>query len=61
MKTIGDCHNGRKNEIGRLRKSWIDEVEEDLKTMGIRISYTVGRDRQEWKTILLEVKVHNIL
>jgi hypothetical protein len=43
-----------KSKIGRLRKSWIDEGEEDLKTMEIRISYTVARDRQEWRNILLE-------
>jgi hypothetical protein len=50
-----------KSKIGRLRKSWIVEVEEDLKAMRIRIWYAVARDRQEWRKILLEAKVHNRL
>ena len=50
-----------KSKIGRLRKSWIDEIDEDLKATGIRILYTVARDRQEWRKILLEADVHNRL
>jgi hypothetical protein len=50
-----------KSEIGKLLKSWINEAEEDLKAMGMRIWYTVARDRQEWRKILLEAKVHNRL
>jgi hypothetical protein len=32
-----------KNKIGRLRKSWIDEIDEDLKAIGIRILYSGQR------------------
>jgi hypothetical protein len=46
---------------GRPRKRWIDEVEEDLKIMGIVNWHAVAKDRQEWRKILLEAKVHNEL
>jgi hypothetical protein len=38
---------------------WIYEVEEDLKIMGIRNRHAVAKDRQEWREIVLEAKVHN--
>jgi hypothetical protein len=44
---------------GRPRKRWIDEDEEDLKIMRIRNWHAVGKDRQKWRKIVLEAKVHN--
>jgi hypothetical protein len=43
----------------KRRKRWIDEVEEDLKIMGIRNWHAVAKDSQEWRKIVLEAKVHN--
>jgi hypothetical protein len=48
-----------KRKRGRPRKRWIDEVEEDLKILGKRNWHVVASDRQEWRRIILEAKVHN--
>jgi hypothetical protein len=42
----------------RPRKRWTGEVEEDLKIIGIRNWHAVAKDRQEWRKIVLEAKVH---
>jgi hypothetical protein len=42
----------------KRRKRWIDEVEEDLKIMGIRNWHAVAKDRQEWRKIVLKAKFH---
>ena len=42
----------------RPLKGWNNEVEEDLKTVGIRNWRRVVRNRKECRGILLDVKVH---
>jgi hypothetical protein len=44
---------------GRPRKRRIDEVEEDLKIMGMINWHAVAKDCQEWRKIVLEAKVDN--
>ena len=44
---------------GRPRKRWTDEIEEDLKTMGIRNLYTAARNRKQWRRAALEAEVHD--
>jgi hypothetical protein len=44
---------------GKPRKRWIDEFEEDFKIMVIRNRHSVAKDRQEWRKIVSEGKVHN--
>jgi hypothetical protein len=43
--------------VGRLKMRWLDDVEEDLRKM--RISGWRGKSqrRDEWKSVLREVKV----
>jgi hypothetical protein len=43
------------------QKRWTDEVEENLKEMGIRLLPRVARDQMEWRRSVLEAKVHNRL
>jgi hypothetical protein len=46
-------------KIGRPRKIWKDEVEEDLNIMGVKNGRAVARDRRKWRKIVLQAKMHN--
>jgi hypothetical protein len=46
------------NREGPPRKRWIDDVEQDLRKMEVRGWRMRARDRQEWRTITREAKVH---
>jgi hypothetical protein len=56
-KILKDKMNGTKRK-GRQRKRWIDDVEQDLRTMGVRGWRTRARDRQEWRRVTRDAKVH---
>jgi hypothetical protein len=43
----------------RPQKRWTNEVEEDLKIMGIRNWHKMARGLEEWKRTVSEAKVHN--
>ena len=47
--------------VGKPELRWLESVEEDLKTMGVRNWRRKSRDRDEWRTILEEAKVHREL
>jgi hypothetical protein len=40
-------------------KRWKDKIEKNLNIMRIRHRQAMTRDRQEWRKIVLEAKVHN--
>ena len=44
---------------GRTRKSWIEDVEEDIQRMGIRGWRKLCKERAEWKRITEKVKTHS--
>jgi hypothetical protein len=37
---------------------WLESIEEDLKKMGVRNWRRKSQDREQWRTILEEAKVH---
>jgi hypothetical protein len=49
-------HEGRRN-VGRPKMRWIDDVEEDLRMMRVCGWRRKARRRDEWKSVLREVKV----
>jgi len=44
---------------GRSRKSWIEDVEEDIQMMGIRGWRKVSKERTEWNKITEKAKTHS--
>ena len=42
---------------GRLRLRWIDDVEDDLRKLGVKRWRAKALDREEWASILREAKV----
>jgi hypothetical protein len=46
-----------KRSVGKPRKRWSGDVENDLKKMGVRGWRKIARDRDAWKLILKEVRV----
>jgi RNA-splicing ligase RtcB len=41
-----------KGSVGKPRKRWLDDVENDLKKMDVRGWRKIDRDRDAWKFIL---------
>jgi len=46
---------------GRPRKRWIEDVEEDIQTIGIRGWRKLSKERTEWKKITEKAKTHSEL
>ena len=44
---------------GRPRNRWIEDVEEDIQTMGIRGWRRLSKERTEWKKITEKAKTHS--
>jgi hypothetical protein len=51
----GNPGGGRRK--GRLRKRWIDDVQDNVIKMGVKRWRTISVDRREWKRICEAVKV----
>jgi hypothetical protein len=47
----------RKRSVGKPRKRWLDDIENDLKQMGVIGWREIVRDRGAWKLVQKEAKV----
>jgi hypothetical protein len=43
--------------VGRPKARWLDDVQADIKTLGIKRWRQKAQDRKEWMVVLREVKV----
>ena len=46
---------------GRLRKGWREEVEKDLQVLGVRRWRELVINREKWRGIVRQAKVHSVL
>ena len=44
---------------GRTRKRWIEDVQEDIQSLGIRGWRKLSKERTEWKKIAEKAKTHS--
>lgn len=58
---ITNCnsYSGQNKGKRRIMQKMENRVKEDLNVMGIRNRQAIDRDCQEWRTPVLEAKVHN--
>jgi hypothetical protein len=54
-KVLGGKLEGRRGR-GRPRLRWINDVEDDLRNLGVKRWRTKALDREEWASILMEAK-----
>jgi hypothetical protein len=54
-KILGGKLEGRRGR-GRLRLRWTNDVEEDLRKLGVKRWRRKALDREEWASIILEAK-----
>jgi hypothetical protein len=45
-------------KCGKPRARWLESVETDLRKMGVKNWRRKAQDREQWRTILKEAKVH---
>jgi hypothetical protein len=56
FKLIHSDPEGRRR-TGRPRKRWVEDVEEDLRKMGVRGWRRTAKEKNEWADVIKEVKV----
>jgi hypothetical protein len=44
---------------GRPRKRWVEDIEEDIQTLGIRGWRKLSKERTEWRRITEKAKTHS--
>jgi hypothetical protein len=44
---------------GRPRKSWVENIEEDIQTLGLKEWRKLSKERTEWRRITKKAKTHS--
>jgi len=44
---------------GRPGKRWVEDIEEDIQALGIRVWRKLSKERREWRRITEKAKTHS--
>jgi transcription termination factor 2 len=55
-KTVFNAKPEGRRGVGRPRLRWLDDVEADIKALGVKRWRIIEQDRKEWSAILREAK-----
>ena len=58
VKSILEAQMEGKRRRGRARSRWLDDVREDLQTLGVVAWRTVVQDRDKWRETVGEARLH---
>jgi hypothetical protein len=58
VKKVTEREPCSSRSVGRPRLKWLDQVEEDLKKMKVRIWREKCKDRRMWNEIVKQAKTH---
>jgi hypothetical protein len=55
-KKVSDGKPGKRRRTQRPRLRWLDDIEEDLITMGVKLWRLIAKRRTEWACYVREAK-----
>ena len=57
-KMIMNARMEGRRRRGRPRRRWMDDVQEDIASLGVRNWKTMASDSVQWRTVVREAKIH---